>query len=172
MIEKQQFNVYLPPELIRRVKHRAIDADQSLSAWVERILEAHFQQGEQNLHPPEGEDLTPLSIVYVSDMDRALSFYRSLGFQLHSEGRVWSELRLGEARLAIHKADPEELESNRLGLAMVAHIPLEDLLERLDAAGIHPARNISDEAFGRSFLVLDPDGLPIQINEHDPEFYS
>lgn len=171
-MEKQQFNVYLPPELIRRVKHRAIDADQSLSSWVERILESHLQQEGRGSQPSEGEDLTPLPIVYVSDMDSALVFYRALGFQLYTGGRVWSELRLGEARLALHKADPEALDSGHLGLAMAAHIPLEDLLDKLVAAGVQPARAISDEAFGRSVLLLDPDGLPIQVNEHDPDLYS
>lgn len=44
---KVQCNVYLPPEVVRAIKHRAIDEGLSLSACVERALIAYLETEEE-----------------------------------------------------------------------------------------------------------------------------
>jgi predicted HicB family RNase H-like nuclease len=44
---KKQFNVYLPATLVRRVKHAAVDSNQSLSRCVEQALEGWLNEEEE-----------------------------------------------------------------------------------------------------------------------------
>ncbi|WAB83490.1 ribbon-helix-helix domain-containing protein [Microcella daejeonensis] len=41
---KVQFNVYLPADLVREIKHRAIDEGTSLSALMEQVMIAYLRE--------------------------------------------------------------------------------------------------------------------------------
>lgn len=42
--KKAQFNVYLPEELVRRIKHRSIDEGMSLSSFVEHVMTEYLEE--------------------------------------------------------------------------------------------------------------------------------
>ena len=116
-----------------------------------------------------------MPIVYVSDLERSLSFYQALGFELVRRQRSghWIELRMGDAKLGLHVLEKvPQGEQQRVDLAMESQEPLEVVQERLIALGVAMERVVTDEAFGYSLAVRDPDGLLIQINQRDPELYT
>jgi hypothetical protein len=45
--DAKQFNDYLPAELIREVKHHAVDTERSLSAIVTTALERYIRQQQR-----------------------------------------------------------------------------------------------------------------------------
>ena len=119
--------------------------------------------------------MTLMTIVYVTDMAASTAFYTALGAEvsLTNRTRTWAEFKVGDAILALHASS--ELPAERacgLDLSFNSTEPLETLVQSFKQAAIPLYREITDEAFGRSLVVKDPDGLSIQINEHDPELYT
>lgn len=105
-------------------------------------------------------------IVYTTDMDRSVDFYeRVLACAPVYRSPVWTSFAVGGAALGIHRVDHLP-EGARGELSLIATQPLEAVRERLEAVGISPRRGIQDETFGRSLLLVDPDGSPLQVNEH------
>ncbi len=117
-----------------------------------------------------------MPMVYVSNLARAIRFYEALGlgFKNRSRNGNWAELELGGAVLALHQSDtlPPADSPARVALCFEATRPLEHLVTSLSRAGYPPASPILDEAFGRSLVLQDPDGLRIQINDHDHALYT
>ncbi|MDH3606147.1 MAG: VOC family protein [Acidimicrobiia bacterium] len=105
------------------------------------------------------------TIVYVSDMEQSIEFYEALGFEVdYRGGPVWTAFRGADGALALHLVD-ELPAGGRVAVSLVADSALEGISDRLAEAGIE-ATPIEAQAFGRSIVVRDPDGLAIQINEH------
>ena len=111
--------------------------------------------------------MKPIPFVYVTDMDRAIEWYRTVlpSARLVSTSPYWSELDIDGSILALHGAASIE-SGGAAGIAFVANEPLEVLVERLATSDIAPYRGIGDEPFGRSLVLQDPDGFRFQINEH------
>lgn len=42
--DKAQFNVYLPKDLIREIKHRGVDEGVSMSALIEKIVRTYLEE--------------------------------------------------------------------------------------------------------------------------------
>lgn len=169
MAERQQFNVTLPPELVRRVKHHAIDVQLSLSDLVALALDRHLTKEK----PMAGVRLQPM--VHVDDMPASVAFYEALGAEVVHGSRDGDRvlLRLGGAEIGLlaHPPNPEQGEGV-VELSLVSEGPLEELEERVRAAGVQVARPTGDEAFGRQLQLVAPGGMLVKVNELEPELYT
>ncbi|MGH3765592.1 MAG: VOC family protein [Pseudonocardiaceae bacterium] len=164
--DKQQFNVYLEPELVRATKRASVDRGQSLSSFVADALRAHVQTLPGREHTARASEVSPRPIMFVHDMRATLAFCRALGLRLGARSRNgrWAELSGPTGTLGLHAADADE--QQRVELAFEAHGPLEPIAERLTAAGFS-CPDIVDEGYGRSLCVQEPNGLAVQIDEID-----
>jgi len=113
------------------------------------------------------------AIVFVSDMKRAVSFYRDvLGLPLRFESPGWTEFATDGATLALHpgegsspeKGSPQHLPPGRCrpGLSVPN---LDEFHERMVERKM-PCLQEPKDVFGvRLAQYLDPDGLAISVGE-------
>ena len=116
-----------------------------------------------------------MPFCFVADVEESERFYAALGLTLDRRGRTpgWSEMAAPGGGVGLHSAaggDPPR-PPGTVELVLVSDEPLEEVARRLDAAGYHHGP-IADEAFGRFLQTVDPDGLVLQVQEHDASLYT
>lgn len=116
-----------------------------------------------------------MPIRYVANVDATEHFYAALGLSPDQRSRSgdWLELQCSGGLLALHTAaaaSPPRSPGD-VDLCFVTEEPLEAVVARLDAVGA-THDGIADENLGRLLRATDPDGLVIQVNEHDPSLYT
>lgn len=116
----------------------------------------------------------PMIFLWVSDLTRSHSWYAALGFVPRRRGRSgqWAELEWpdGGVLLGLHAA---ALLPPPGRASLCFEVPdIDRWLAALQSAGLNIPEFILDEGFGRSAVLHDPDGTPVQLNEHLPELYA
>ncbi len=106
--------------------------------------------------------------IFVSDIDRALVFYRDqLGLPLEKLGSFGAEFLDGETRLGVHPAvhpDAKAMVGRHTGLTFHAD-DVAGRCEALRARGAAIVAEPSQTGFGVMALVADPDGNVIALWE-------
>jgi len=114
--------------------------------------------------------------VVISDMDRSMAFYTSLGFVqdqvgvVDDKGSQWYSLAMGEARVWLLREDTVEGFQSNTPRGYGVHLYLtvdevDDLYNKLKTGDAKIVREIETQWYGlREFIVADPDGYTWTIN--------
>ncbi|MCB9779698.1 MAG: VOC family protein [Alphaproteobacteria bacterium] len=111
------------------------------------------------------------AMVHVSDMDRAVAFYRDqLGLTLRFASPDWTEFETGSTTLALHGGAegqrPPGTPAGSVGLGFAVD-DLDAACTRLQAAGVRFVMPPTDRAGEgiRLAIAIDPDGTSLSFSQ-------
>lgn len=115
---------------------------------------------------------SPMVILYVGDMHRALAFYgKGLGFRERFKSPGWSELVCGDTVIALHPggraAERHPHDGHQTTLSLEVE-DAEDAAARVEAAGGSIVRVIeaTPDVPANIALVKDTEGIGIELREY------
>ena len=111
-------------------------------------------------------DLTPALWLYVSDLERSVTFYRdTLGLRQIDASADMPGFALGQARLWLRKRPESSSWAARMGAwgALLLPTPegIEERIRELAAQGVSFSASLMDTPNGRVAQFHDPDGHPL-----------
>ncbi len=114
------------------------------------------------------------TIVFVSDMDRSIAFYRDVfGFPVTHQSHKWTEFGTEGTTLALHLADAAD-HTHTHATTPAGHcqigltVPdLDDFHAEMVGKGVKCIQPPKMEHFGRLAIYADPDEMPISVAEKD-----
>lgn len=116
-------------------------------------------------------------VVYVSDMQRSVAFYRDvLGLPLRFTSPGWSEFDTGSIALALHVTGPAQENGPAYqgrppaGMAHLGFVvdDLPAIYEALKARDVHFSLPPQKQPTGRTLAVLhDPDGFGLTLQQRE-----
>ncbi|MCH9611777.1 MAG: Phenazine antibiotic resistance protein EhpR [Chlamydiia bacterium] len=120
-------------------------------------------------------DLMPnLQLVYVSDITRSTDFYKTIFRQdpVFTSPRYVAWSAGGDAIFAIWSGgetpDSEAKRFSEMGIMLGSNEEVDELYAQWqENPSIDIAQEPSDEVFGRTFLIRDPDGHTIRVCPRD-----
>jgi lactoylglutathione lyase len=111
-------------------------------------------------------------IVFVSDMERSVAFYRDvLGFPVKHQSHKWTEFGTEGTTLALHLADVVE-PIHTHAMIPAGHCQIGLTVSDLNAfhaemigKGVKCLQPPKKEDFGSLAIYIDPDKMPISVAE-------